>query len=114
MQTDNTIHGILIRNMIRLREAKGWRKSDLARETGIDASHISNLENGKKHIGLELMEKIAEALGVEAYELIREYDPERMGLGDKLELVEQLPEIKRVAIEQMVNAFLREQQSKKL
>lgn len=108
MPTDNTIHGILIRNMIRFREARGWKKSDLARATGIDASHISNLENGKKHIGLELMEKIALALGVEPYELIREYDPDRMNLGEKLELVEQLPEIKRIAIEQMVNAFLRE------
>ena len=108
MATDNTVHGILIRNMKRLREAKGWKKSDLARATGIDASHISNLENGKKHIGLELMEKIAIALEVEPYELIREYDPDRGSLGDKLDLVERLPEIKRVAIEQMGNAFLRE------
>jgi transcriptional regulator with XRE-family HTH domain len=108
MPTDNTIHEILIRNMKRFREAKGWRKSDLARATGIDASHISNLENGKKHIGLELMEKIAIALEVQPFELIREYDPNRMNLGEKLDLIEQLPEIKRIAIEQMVNAFLRE------
>lgn len=108
MTTDNTVHGILIRNMKRLREAKGWKKSDLARATGIDASHISNLENGKKHIGLELMEKIAIALDVEPFQMIREYDPDRMNLGEKLELIEQLPEIKRIAIEQMVNAFLRE------
>ena len=107
MPTDNTIHEILIRNMKRFREAKGWRKSDLARATGIDASHISNLENGKKHIGLELMEKIAIALEVQPFELIREYDPNRMNLGEKLDLIEQLPEIKRIAIEQMVNAFLR-------
>lgn len=108
MPTDNTIHEVLIRNMKRLREAKGWKKSDLARATGIDASHISNLENGKKHIGLELMEKIAISLEVEPYELIREFDPNRMNLGEKLELVEALPEIKRIAIEQMVNAFLKE------
>jgi len=108
MPTDNTIHEILIRNMKRFREAKGWRKSDLARATGIDASHISNLENGKKHIGLELMEKIAIALEVQPFELIREYDPNRMNLGEKLDLIEQLPEIKRIAIEQMVNAFITE------
>ena len=108
MSTDNTIHEVLIRNMKRFREAKGWKKSDLARATGIDASHISNLENGKKHSGLELMEKIAIALEVEPFELIREYDPERMNLGEKLNLVEQLPEIKRIAIEQMVNAFITE------
>ena len=108
MSTDNTIHEVLIRNMKRFREAKGWKKSDLARATGIDASHISNLENGKKHIGLELMEKIAIALEVEPFELIREYDPERMNLGEKLNLVEQLPEIKRIVIEQMVNAFITE------
>lgn len=108
MTRDNTVHGILIRNMRRFREAKGWKKSDLARATGIDASHISNLENGKKHIGLELMEKIAIALDVEPYQMIREYDPDRMNLGEKLELIEQLPEIKRIAIEQMVNAFIKE------
>lgn len=111
MATDNTIQDIIIRNMIRLREAKGWNKSELARATGVDASHISNIEKGKKRIGLEVIEKLAFALDVEPYQMLREYDPLRMNLGEKLELIEQLPEIKRIAIEQMVNAFLKESQT---
>lgn len=110
MTKDNNVHKILIRNMKRFREKKGWRKSDLSRATGIDASHLSNIENGKKHISLELMEKIAFALQVQPYELIREYDPSRISFADKLEMIETLPEIKRIAIEQMVGAFLKEQQ----
>lgn len=53
----------------------------------------------------------AEALEVEPYELIRPYDPAKLGLGERLEMIEQLPEIKRMAIEQMLNAFLRERES---
>ena len=96
--------------MKRLREAKGWKKSDLARHAEIDASHISNIENRKKHIGLELLSRIAKALGVEPYEMLRPYDVSEIGLGEKLKMIEELHPMKKQAIEQMVNAFLRERE----
>ncbi len=110
MQIDNTAHEILAQNMKRYREAKGWKKSDLARHSGIDASHISNIENGKKRIGLELMEKIALALGIEPFEMIRPYDVGHIGLGEKLSMIEELHPMKKQAIEQMINAFLKEKE----
>lgn len=108
MSIENSVHTILVENMQRLRDQKGWNKSDLARHSGVDASHISNIENGKKHISLELTEKIAEALGVEPYELIRKYDVTQLDLAEKLVMIRELHPIKQQAIEQMVNAFLRE------
>ena len=110
MDLDNSIHEIVLANMKRLREAKGWRKSDLAREAEIDASHISNIENRKKHMGLELLSRIAQALGVEPYEMLRPYNVDEIGLGEKLRMIEQLHPLKKQAIEQMVNAFLREKE----
>ncbi len=108
MSENNTIHNIVLANMIRLREEKRWKKSDLARHADVDASHISNIENGKKQMGLSLLSRIAYALGVEPYEMIREYDPADINLLERLKMIESLDPLKKQAIEQMINAFLRE------
>lgn len=110
MSKDNTIHEIVLTNMVRLRQERGWNKSELARRAEIDQSHISNIENRKKHMGLDLLSRIARAFEVEPYEMLREYDVSKISLMEKLHMIEELPEIKRIAIEQMVNAFLRESQ----
>lgn len=110
MSIDNNIHEIVLANLKRMREDRGWKKSDLARLTEIDASHISNIENGKKHMGLELLARIAKAFEVEPYEMLRSHDLDEIGLGHKLEMIEGLHPIKKQAIEQMVNAFLNEKQ----
>lgn len=111
MSKDHNIHQLVIENIIRLREQKGWRKSDLARHADIDASHISNIELGKKGVGLDYLARIAEALGVEPYVMLQKHRVEEFTLGRKLEEMEKLPKMKRDVIEQMVNAFLRESQS---
>jgi len=43
----------------------------LADHATIAREHLSELENGKKEIGVRTLERIAEALGVEASELLR-------------------------------------------
>lgn len=52
--------GSLIR---KIREARGIESRDLARLSGIDAANMSRIENGKYSVGLDILSKIAAALG---------------------------------------------------
>ena len=54
-----------------LRTGHGWTQAMLADHATIAREHLSELENGKKEIGVRTLERIAEALGVEASELLR-------------------------------------------
>ena len=58
-------------NRIReLRQAKGWSQQILADHAQMERAHLSRLEDGQREAGLRILEKIAEALGVEPYELL--------------------------------------------
>jgi transcriptional regulator with XRE-family HTH domain len=47
-----------------LRDLKGWTQAELAKRSGISASNISLLENGKVDIGKKRAEHIAKAFDV--------------------------------------------------
>ena len=47
-----------------LREAKGMEAKQLATLTNIDAANLSRIEQGKYSVGLDILTKIANALGV--------------------------------------------------
>ena len=47
-----------------LRELKGWTQEELAVRSGISATNISLLENGKVDIGKKRAEQLAEAFDV--------------------------------------------------
>jgi XRE family transcriptional regulator, regulator of sulfur utilization len=46
-----------------LREARGWSQEQLAVEAGIDNSHLGKLERGDGNPTIELIVRIAAALG---------------------------------------------------
>lgn len=48
----------------KIRIEKGLTTYDLSEKTGIPQSTISKIENGKRKIEVETLEKIAEALGI--------------------------------------------------
>ncbi len=59
-------------NRIReLRQERGWSQQILADHAQMERSHLTRLEDGKREAGLKILEKIAGALGVEPYELLR-------------------------------------------
>ena len=60
--------GSLIRQS---RKAKNLSQSDLADQIQISISHMSDIENGKKKIGIDIFMKITEALDVSADWLLR-------------------------------------------
>lgn len=59
------------RNFRRIRTQKGMSQGDIYRSTGMDRAYLSSLENGKRNPTLSNIKKIAEALGVEPFELLK-------------------------------------------
>lgn len=63
-----------------LRELKGWTQQELARRSGIHASNISLLENGRVEIGKKRAEQLAKAFDVHpAIIMFPEYESKSIG-----------------------------------
>ncbi len=54
-----------------LRKAKGLSQEELAERSYLNRPYISGIEQGKRNVSLEVMEKLAEALGVAVGELVK-------------------------------------------
>ena len=62
-----------------LRELKEWTQEDLAKRSGISATNISVLENGRVEIGKKRAEQLAEAFKVHpAIIMFPEYEAEEI------------------------------------
>ena len=59
------------KNMKRIRAQKGMSQGDIARALEVDRGYISNIENGKKNPTIATIQKLANALGVSADELLK-------------------------------------------
>ena len=64
------IDGLKLR---RIRRTHAFSQRDLSRITGIAHDTISQLETGKREAQPRTIRKLAEALGVEPYELMKEH-----------------------------------------
>jgi transcriptional regulator with XRE-family HTH domain len=58
--------------LVRARERAGLKQSDLATRLGLPASYLSKIENGTRRLDVVEFVRIAEALDVDAAELVRE------------------------------------------
>jgi transcriptional regulator with XRE-family HTH domain len=65
------------------RRELGMTQRDLARQTGVKASHIAYIENRKRKPSLPLVRRIAEALGLDPRELLFLSHPELKYLVDE-------------------------------
>ncbi|MDW8006457.1 MAG: helix-turn-helix transcriptional regulator [Thermomicrobium sp.] len=59
-----------------LREAQGLRQEDLAARAMVNQSYLSQIENGKRDPSLDVLERIADALGIPVADLLREPETE--------------------------------------
>ncbi len=59
-------------NVRRLREEKGLSQERFGFESGIDRTYVSGIECGRRNPTATIIDKIAAALGVPAYELLME------------------------------------------
>jgi len=66
------IREILAFNLRRLRKAAGLSQEELAHRSNIDRTYISALERSVYAAGIDVVDRLAKELGVEAAELLRE------------------------------------------
>lgn len=58
-------------NIRRAREARGLPQDELAHRAEVHVTYLSGVETGKRNITMNVLERIAGALGVEETELVR-------------------------------------------
>jgi transcriptional regulator with XRE-family HTH domain len=61
---------LLSRNILRMRQKRGWSQHDLADEAGVRQALISSLEAQKSNPTLSSLEKVATALDVAVADLL--------------------------------------------
>ena len=61
----------LAANVVALRHEKGWSQEVLAFECGLHRTFVAHVERLARNIAVDNIERLAEALGVEPYELLR-------------------------------------------
>ena len=59
------------KNLKRIRTEKKMSQGDISRKLGMDRGYISGVENGKRNPTLATIQKLANALGVSADELLK-------------------------------------------
>lgn len=62
---------VVAQNIRRFREARGFSQEELAHRIGINRNYIGRLEREEHSPTVEMLERIAKALGIEPYLLLR-------------------------------------------
>jgi len=65
------IREILAVNLRRYRRAEGMSQEELAHRAGIDRTYVSSLERSVYAAGIDVVDRIARVLGVEAADLLK-------------------------------------------
>ncbi len=65
------IREILARNLRTIRQQRGLSQEELAHRAGMDRTYVSSLERGVYGATIDMVEKIARALGTEVWELLK-------------------------------------------
>ena len=66
------LRDVFASNLRRLRHASGMSQEELADQAQINRTYVSKLETGVTYAGLEIIGKLADVLGVEATELLKQ------------------------------------------
>lgn len=69
-----SIREVLARNLKRYRAEQGLSQEELAHRANINRTYISSLERKQYGATIDVVESLAEVLGVETYELLRPAD----------------------------------------
>jgi transcriptional regulator with XRE-family HTH domain len=62
---------LFARNLLTLRQRAGVSQEALAAEAGLHRTYVGSVERGERNISLLNVERLAKALGVEPWELLR-------------------------------------------
>lgn len=58
--------------MLRLRQERGWSQEELAAQAGLHRNYIGSIERSERNVGVDNMEKVAQALRVPLSDMLRE------------------------------------------
>ena len=72
-----TAREVLASNIVRLRQARGWSQERLAEECGLHRTYIGDVERGNRNIGVDNVERVADALGVSVADLLTSHRDRR-------------------------------------
>lgn len=70
------IKKIFAKNLKQLRISKHLSQNELADLSGLHRTYISSIECGNRNVSLENIQKLADALNIKAYFLLKENDYE--------------------------------------
>ncbi|MFZ3065462.1 MAG: helix-turn-helix transcriptional regulator [Nitrospirota bacterium] len=59
-------------NLKNLREQKGWSQEKLAEKSGLHRTYISGLERGIRNPTIDILQEVANALGVTPSDLLKD------------------------------------------
>jgi transcriptional regulator with XRE-family HTH domain len=65
------VREILAANLRRLRKKQGLSQEELAYRASIDRGYISSIERGVYAVTIDILDRLARALDVEAWELLK-------------------------------------------
>jgi len=71
MSSTNLLCAELGKRIRRLRQKKGWTQIEMAAYLGINRGHLSDLEKGKREIGILMLQVIAKGLDTTMDELVQ-------------------------------------------
>ena len=69
-----SIREVLAQNLKRYRALRGLSQEELAHRADIDRTYISSLERSQYPAGIDVLERLATALEVQSFELLRPED----------------------------------------
>ena len=66
------LRDVLARNMRKLRAARGLTQEALAHESGVNRTYLSSVERAERNVSIDNVARIAKALAVEPWKLLRD------------------------------------------
>ncbi len=70
-QDPHTTRHLLAQRLRCLRTLRGWSQETLAEQAGLHRTYISGIERGERNLGLDNLDKLAQAFGVTVVELLK-------------------------------------------
>ena len=64
----------LARNLVNLRYARNISQATLAQLCGLDRSYIGSIEQARRNVSVDTIDRIADALGVDAQSLLSSFE----------------------------------------
>jgi transcriptional regulator with XRE-family HTH domain len=99
------LRDIFVRNLKTIRKKCGLSQEKLAEKAGVSTHHIAMIELSRNFPAIDLVERLAAALGVDVYELFM--DPDSSGGMVEVNRQSLVEDLRQMVDEAVENAFTR-------